>query len=55
MPIKDARVFFNRANKVDLIGNFGKPFYVDEFKKILQVSWEKDIFFGRGKREQRLS
>ena len=34
MPIKDAQVFFNRANKVDLIEViFENPFDVDEFKK----------------------
>ena len=34
MPIKDAQVFFNRANKVDLIEVIlENPFDVDEFKK----------------------
>ena len=39
MPIKDAQIFFNRANKADLIEVIlENPFDVDEFKKILQMS-----------------
>ena len=37
MPIKDAQVFFNRANQADLIEVLlNNPFDVDEFKNTVE-------------------